>query len=143
MFPERAEFVTILSRVPHDDIGTDKSFADVPKTHWAYNAVQTALAQGWVAGDPSGNFRPNDPISRAEAVTILNRILGRKGSSTRSRMASSSYWRIKKPIPFTDFLTGEMISLVRASGKSCNKPAKKLFCARAGHTFWVMLKKYA
>ncbi|RGM78217.1 S-layer homology domain-containing protein [Butyricicoccus sp. AF22-28AC] len=41
----RAEFVAILSRFPHTDIGTDKSFADVPKTNWAYNAVQTALAQ--------------------------------------------------------------------------------------------------
>lgn len=75
----RAEFVTILSRIPHDDIGTEGSFADVPKTHWAYDAVQTALAQGWVAGDPSGLFRPDDPISRAEVVTVLNRILGRTG----------------------------------------------------------------
>ena len=95
----RAEFVTILSRVPHDDIGTDKSFADVPKTHWAYNAVQTALAQGWVAGDPSGNFRPNDPISRAEAVTILNRILGRKGDMV---MASTGEGiRIMPDVPDT------------------------------------------
>lgn len=46
----RAEFVAILSRFPHTDIGTDKSFADVPKTNWAYNAVQTALAQGWISG---------------------------------------------------------------------------------------------
>ena len=45
----RAEFVAILSRFPHTDIGTDKSFADVPKTNWAYNAVQTALAQGWIS----------------------------------------------------------------------------------------------
>ena len=44
----RAEFVAILSRFPHTDIGTDKSFADVPRTNWAYNAVQTALAQGWI-----------------------------------------------------------------------------------------------
>ena len=42
----RAEFVTILTRFPHTDIGTEKSFADVPTTHWAYNAVQTALRAG-------------------------------------------------------------------------------------------------
>ena len=72
----RAEFVAILSRFPHTDIGTDKSFADVPKTSWAYNAVQTALAQGWLTEGKS--FRPNDPITRAEFVTILNRVLGRQ-----------------------------------------------------------------
>ena len=60
----RAEFVAILSRFPHTDIGTDKSFADVPKTSWAYNAVQTALAQGWISAGT--NFRPNAPITRAD-----------------------------------------------------------------------------
>ena len=62
----RAEFVAILSRFPHTDIGTDKSFADVPKTSWAYNAVQTALAQGWISAGT--NFRPNAPITRAETA---------------------------------------------------------------------------
>ena len=42
----RAEFVTILARFPHDDIGTERTFADVPASHWAHGAVQTALAQG-------------------------------------------------------------------------------------------------
>src|SRR5699024_2142807 len=41
----RAEFVTILSRFPHDDLGTDMAFVDVPEGHWAHDAVQTALAR--------------------------------------------------------------------------------------------------
>lgn len=95
----RAEFVTILSRIPHDDIGTEGSFSDVPKTHWAYNAVQTALAQGWVAGDPSGLFRPDDSITRAEAVTVLNRILGRTGDAV---MASTGEGiRVMPDVPDT------------------------------------------
>lgn len=95
----RAEFVTILSRIPHDDIGTEGSFSDVPKTHWAYEAVQTALAQGWVAGDPSGLFRPDDSITRAEAVTVLNRILGRMGDAV---MASTGEGiRVMPDVPDT------------------------------------------
>ena len=95
----RAEFVTILSRIPHDDIGTEGSFSDVPKTHWAYNAVQTALAQGWVAGDPSGLFRPDDSITRAEAVTVLTRILGRTGDAV---MASTGEGiRVMPDVPDT------------------------------------------
>ena len=72
----RAEFITILTRFPHNDIGTEGEFTDVPATHWAYNAVQTALAQGWISG-AGGAFRPNDAITRAEVVSILNRVLGR------------------------------------------------------------------
>ena len=95
----RAEFVTILSRIPHDDIGTEKSFADVPSSHWAYSAVQTAQAQGWVAGDPDGRFRPDDAITRAEVVTVLNRILGRTGDAAMA--ASGEGIRIMPDVPDT------------------------------------------
>lgn len=37
----------------------------------------TAYANGWVGGYADGTFHPNQPITRAEAVTILNRVLGR------------------------------------------------------------------
>ena len=95
----RAEFVTILSRIPHDDIGTDKTFSDVPKTHWAFEAVQTAQAQGWVEGDSNGLFRPDDPITRAEVVTVLNRILGRTGDAV---MASTGEGiRVMPDVPDT------------------------------------------
>ena len=85
----RAEFVAILSRFPHTDIGTDKSFADVPRTNWAYNAVQTALAQGWISAGT--NFRPNAPITRAETITILHRVLGRQADKF-DKSSGSEQW---------------------------------------------------
>ena len=96
----RAEFVTILTRFPHDDIGTDKRFADVPATHWAYDEVQTALAQGWLsAEDANSTFRPDDAITRAEVVTILNRVLGRSGDAV---MASTGEGiRVMPDVPDT------------------------------------------
>lgn len=95
----RAEFVTILSRFPHEEANSDMLFIDVPETHWAFDAVNTALAQGWVTGDPSGLFRPNDSITRAEAVTILNRVLGRQGDAVMA--ATGEGIRVMPDVPDT------------------------------------------
>ncbi|WP_164510424.1 S-layer homology domain-containing protein [Agathobaculum sp. Marseille-P7918] len=95
----RAEFVTILSRFPHEEVDSDMLFIDVPETHWAFDAVHTALAQGWVTGDPSGLFRPNDSITRAEAVTILNRVLGRQGDAVMA--ATGEGIRVMPDVPDT------------------------------------------
>ena len=104
----RAEFVTILTRFPHNDIGTEKSFADVPATHWAYSAVQTALAQGWISANDAGStFRPDDAITRAEVVTILNRVLGR---SADAAMASSGEdIRVMPDVPDTHWAYLDML----------------------------------
>nr|WP_297170910.1 S-layer homology domain-containing protein [uncultured Agathobaculum sp.] len=101
----RAEFVTILTRLPHNDIGTTQSFTDVPPAHWAYSAVQTALAQGWIAA--GSTFRPEAPITRAEAVTILNRVLGRSADAV---MASSGEGiRVMPDVPDTHWAYLDML----------------------------------
>ena len=41
---------------------------------WAKEAVQKAEEQGLMLGDPDGNFRPNDPITRAELAVVLSRL---------------------------------------------------------------------
>lgn len=101
----RAEFVAILSRLPHDAIGTDKSFNDVPKTNWAYDAVQTALAQGWLSAGT--NFRPNAPITRAETVTILNRVLGRQAD--KQTIYTSDGIRVMPDVPDTHWAYWDML----------------------------------
>ena len=104
----RAEFVTILTRFPHDDIGTEQSFADVPAAHWAYSAVQTALAQGWVsADDADSTFRPDEAITRAEVVTILNRVLGR--SADAAMAASGEGIRVMPDVPDTHWAYLDML----------------------------------
>ena len=76
----RAEFVTILSRLFEPE-AAGSSFPDVPAAHWAYEAVQTAMAKRWVSGYPDGTFRPDNKINRAEAVTVINNALGRSASA--------------------------------------------------------------
>lgn len=72
----RAEFVTILTEIYGANTSKGMPFADVGSA-WCHNAVATAYANGWVGGYADGTFHPNQTITRAEAVTILNRVLGR------------------------------------------------------------------
>lgn len=72
----RAEFVAILTGIYGEDTTKGMPFSDVGHS-WCYDAVATAYAHGWVSGYSDGTFRPNQTITRAEAVVILNSVLGR------------------------------------------------------------------
>ena len=51
-------------------------YPDVVENHWANGYINVATQQGVVIGDDEENFRPDDSISYAEAMTILVRIIG-------------------------------------------------------------------
>lgn len=76
----RAELATILTRltvlVPTESAGTAKNFYDTIG-HWAAASIRTAAANGWITGYEDGSFRPDQEVTRAEAVTMVNRMLGR------------------------------------------------------------------
>ncbi len=74
----RAEFVTAVCRC-FSISGGESSFPDVPQTHWAYKYIAAAASKGWVLGGGDGNFQPSRNVTRAEAVTIMNAALERKG----------------------------------------------------------------
>lgn len=58
--------------------GCLSGFPDVPADYWAADVIQTAKERGWLQGRSDGLFYPNDPITRAESVVVLNRVLERK-----------------------------------------------------------------
>lgn len=72
----RAELVTILARKSGLKWKQGTDFPDAAR-HWARNSIGLAAEQGWVNGYKDGSFRPNAPVTRAEAVTMVNRFLGR------------------------------------------------------------------
>jgi len=75
----RAEIVTIMMKfLPCKPIydGTADMFPDI-STHWARDNINVAAQLGWISGYPDGNFKPNEHITRAEFVAIINGILGR------------------------------------------------------------------
>lgn len=73
----RAEFVVMLVRFIGVDNSATASFSDVSRGYWAYQYIATASSAGWIQGFSDGTFRPSQSITRAEAMTILNRVLNR------------------------------------------------------------------
>lgn len=55
----------------------DIAFTDFESSHWAYDTIKKAYANGYVTGYPDGTLRADNTITRAEAVTIVNRMLER------------------------------------------------------------------
>ena len=86
----REQFVTICARLADwmelETYETDHgSFPDVTRDHWAARYVREATRNGWVVGYPDGLFHGEDEITRAEVVTIVNRMLGRVADETYIR----------------------------------------------------------
>ncbi len=73
----RALFVSIFARC-FEPKEAELPFVDV-EGHWAREALGTAVSYGWLTGYPDGTVRPDAPITRAEAIAIANRVLGRRG----------------------------------------------------------------
>lgn len=72
----RAEFATIAARFSDDVTATGATFSDVDG-HWAKNYIDVCVANGWIKGYEDGTFKPDQNITRAEAMAIVNRMLGR------------------------------------------------------------------
>lgn len=51
----------------------EANFKDVPKDHWANKVINTSVAEGLMTGYPNNTFKPNHPVTRAEALTILSK----------------------------------------------------------------------
>ena len=73
----RAELTAVMSRFFELHDNGVNIFSDVPGTHWAIAYINNANNRGWVTGFEDGTFRPNNATSRAEAVTLINRVLNR------------------------------------------------------------------
>lgn len=50
-------------------------FKDLSESHWAYEAIESLAEKGIVNGYEDGTFRPDKPITRAEVVTLLNKVI--------------------------------------------------------------------
>lgn len=75
----RAEFVTMIANIKGKNYQSNAQMVDI-NGHWAEDKIKTAISEGWIKGydrgDGSFEFRPDVNISRAEVVTILNRVKG-------------------------------------------------------------------
>ena len=92
----RAEFAAICARFNTKPVENNGSFSDI-SGHWAENEIERAAAFGWISGYPDGTFRPDARITRAEAMTMINRVLCRMPQSESDLLDSMVTWPDNKP----------------------------------------------
>ena len=71
----RAELAVIAAKFDDLTSGTSK-LTDI-EGHWAEDYINSAYNKGWVSGYPDGSYMPDNAITRAEVVTLVNRVLER------------------------------------------------------------------
>lgn len=77
----RAEFAQMIAVFVKDGYPGSSNFKDV-KGHWASNAIDQLYGNKKIKGFPDGTFKPDQKLTRAEAVTVLNSVFGRNTKST-------------------------------------------------------------
>lgn len=92
----RAEFAAICARFNTKPVENSGSFSDI-SGHWAENEIERAAAFGWISGYPDGTFHPDARITRAEAMTMINRVLCRMPQSESNLLNSMVTWPDNKP----------------------------------------------
>lgn len=92
----RAEFATLFARF--DESGTEPAggFSDL-SGHWARESVERAAALGWIDGYEDGSFRPDNRITRAEAMTMVNRVLNRNPVEEEDLLPDMRVWSDNRP----------------------------------------------
>ncbi len=94
-------------------------YPDVVSNHWANGYINVATNQKIVIGDDTGNFRPDDTITYAEAMTILVRVIGHEPSA----LAKGSY-------PAGYLVVGTENGLNRKAVAQANEPATRSLVAQ-------------
>ncbi|WP_139990451.1 S-layer homology domain-containing protein, partial [Paenibacillus paridis] len=133
----RAEFTAIIVRAMGLKLENGSmSFSDVKTTAWYSSAIQTAYAYGLIGGDNDGTFRPNDKITREQAMVILSNAM--KISGLKNKLSAQSGDAILRL--FTDASevsawaqssVSDNIQAGIVSGKSATQLAPKDYMTRA------------
>ena len=87
----RAEFAAICARFDTGENADGATFPDLAG-HWAKEEVERAVSLGWIMGYEDNTFRPDKAITRAEAVTMINRVLQRNPQSPEDLLKDMVTW---------------------------------------------------
>jgi len=90
----RAEFATMIVKGFNKDsynYGAEKLFNDVPLSHWANSVIAKAVHENLLKGYPDGLFKPNNNVTRAEALCALSKGVNIQMDAARAREILSCY----------------------------------------------------
>ena len=93
----RAEVATIFFRLLTDDVRDENltktnRYSDVAATSWYNTAVSTLSSMGIITGYPDGTFGPQRDITRAETMTLVNRVLNRQPETEDDLLPNMTVW---------------------------------------------------
>ena len=87
----RAEFAAIAARFDDKNTNNTSNFSDIA-SHWAKDKIGVAANKGWINGYPDSTFRPDQYITRAEAMTLVNRVLNRLPEKSEDLLDDMIKW---------------------------------------------------
>jgi hypothetical protein len=87
---------------------TNTTFRDVPKSHWAYEAIEKMAELGIINGYENGLFKPNQVVSRAEFAKMMVLALDLEIDSDNVIMFSDmkNHWALEYVNAAMNYLTG-------------------------------------
>ena len=92
----RAQFAAICARFDTGKSNGEQTFSDI-QGHWAEKYIQRAAELGWIKGFEDGTFRPDTYITRAQAMTMINRVLNRIPEDESDLLPDMNVWPDCKP----------------------------------------------
>ena len=92
----RAEFAAICARFDTARTNGASNFTDI-SGHWAKAEIERAVTLGWITGYEDDTFRPDNYITRAEAMTMINRVLQRLPENAEDLLAGMNIWPDNQP----------------------------------------------
>ena len=87
----RAELASMLAQFAENKKAANH-FADVPSYYWTANAIAVCAKTGWINGYPDGTFRPDQTVTRAEMMAMINRALERTPKSAAGLLVGMKVW---------------------------------------------------
>lgn len=87
----RAQFAAICARFDTGKSSGEQTFSDI-QGHWAEKYIERAAELGWIKGFEDGTFRPDTYITRAQAMTMINRVLNRIPEENSDLLAGMNTW---------------------------------------------------
>ena len=104
----RAEFAQMIAVFVKDGYPGSSNFKDV-KGHWASHAIDQLYGNKTIKGFPDGTFKPDQKLTRAEAVTVLNSVFGRNTKATSFANVNTSSLRKFSDVPMSHWAYYEII----------------------------------
>ena len=119
----RAQMAVIIARFANLSEGT-VSFKDI-EGHWAQKSIELAAGNGWINGYEDGTFRPNEKITRAATMAMINRVLDRHVENVEDLLPNMNVWKDNMDTGYTFYFDIQEATNFHECQRIDNSPNEK------------------